>query len=347
MLSKIIGHVLDNNKQPVDKVKISLSGKIVAVSKNDGFFSVSLTETKSPLALTFTKEGFVTNTKFFNSKYQCENFIIIWPTAYQCSFNSTRDFDVLLGGSRIQIPANSFLELDMKKTNSATLQFTLFDVTNPFHRRATSGNFSGKLLNGKISRLNSYGIFDFGITNKSNQKLKLRSGAEIKLSIPIPPRLIKLAPKSMGFFAFDTSLGIWNQIGSFNFAANAQTYNGSVVSFGGVHNLDDQQDTTCIRLKVIRMWDSAPMSNFHVYVDGLQYFSEGWTDSSGIVFLLVQRNASFTVTADGNIGTSNYGTPNPPTFISPDFSSDIGDCGDPVLCPLLGVIEVDLIVGGI
>ena len=39
MLSKIIGHVLDNNKQPVDKVKISLSGKIVAVSKNDGFFS--------------------------------------------------------------------------------------------------------------------------------------------------------------------------------------------------------------------------------------------------------------------------------------------------------------------
>lgn len=346
MSSKIIGYVLDNNKRPVDKVKISLKGKIIATSKEDGFFSVPLTKTKSQAALSFIKEGFVSNTKLFNPKYQGRNIIIIWPNAYRCKFNPSRDFDVLLGGARIQIPADSLLGLDNKKNNDyKNLQFTLFDVTNPFQRRAASGNFSGKLLNGKITRLNSYGIFDFGLTDKNDRVIKLRRGAEINLSIPIPPKLVKLAPKSTGFFSFNTTLGIWVQSGSFNLVSTTQTYNGSVTSFGGVHNLDDPQDTTCIKLKVVRMWDSAPMPNFHVYVDGLQYFSDGWTDANGFVCLLVQRNASFTAIAEGSIGMSDYGTPTPPTFTSPDFSSGAGDCGNTDRCPCLGTVEVDLIVG--
>lgn len=346
MSSKIIGYVLDNNKRPVDKVKISLKGKIIATSKEDGFFSVPLIKTKSQVALSFIKEGYVSNTKFFNPRYHGENIIIIWPNAYRCRFNPSHDFDVSLGGARIQVPADSLSGFDKKKTNyTAELQFTLFDVTNPFHRRAASGNFSGKLLNGKMTRLNSFGIFDLGLTDETNKALILRRDAKINLSIPIPSRLAKLTPNSTGFFSFDTKLGIWIQSGNFNLVSSTQTYNGSVTSFGGVHNLDDPQDTTCIKLKVVRMWDSAPMANFHVYVDGLQYFSEGWTDANGFVCLLVQRNASFTAIAEGTIGMSDYGTPNPPTFTSPDFSSGAGDCGNPVQCPLLGIVEVDLIVG--
>lgn len=346
MVSKIIGYVLDNNQRPVNEVKISIKGKIVAVSKEDGFFSVALAKTERRAALTFMKEGFVSNTKVFNSKSQSKRIIIIWPIAYQCKFNPSQDLDIVLGGSRIQVPANALVGIDGKKIkDSARLQFTWFDVTNQLHRAAASGDFTGKMLDGKITRLNSYGIFDLGLFDQKDQLLKLRPGAVIDVSIPIPLKLIKQAPKSVGFFSFDTSSGIWVQSGNFDFIPKTLTYNGKVTRFGGLHNLDDPQDTTCVTIQVVRMWDNAPMPNFSVVAHGLQYDSFGTTNANGFVCLLVQRNASFTAESSGSIGSSDYGTPYPATFIAPDFSSVLNDCGDPVLCPFLGAIQVDLIVG--
>lgn len=348
MSSKIIGHVLDNNQRPVNKVKISLKGKIVAVSKEDGFFSVALAKTERRAALTFMKEGFVSNTKVFNSKSQSKRIIIIWPIAYQCRFNPSHDLDIVLGGSRIQVPANTLVGIDGKKIkDSARLQFTWFDVTNQFHRVAASGDFTGKMLDGNITRLNSYGIFDLGFYDQKDRFLKLRPEAVIDLSIPVPPKLIKQAPKSVGFFSFDTSSGIWIQLGNFDFIPKTHTYNGSYKPKPpyGAHNLDNPQDTTCVTIQVVRMWDNAPMPNFYVVAHGESYDSWGTTDANGFVCLLVQRNASFTAESSGSIGSSDYGTPYPATFTAPDFSSCPNDCGNPVLCPFLGTVQVDLIVG--
>ncbi len=346
MVSKIMGHVLDNNQRPVNKVKISRKGKIVAESEEDGFFSVALAKTECRAALTFMKEGFVSNTKVFNSKSQSKRIIIIWPIAYQCRFNPSHDLDIVLGGSRIQVPANALVGLDEKKImDSAILQFTWFDVTNQFDRAAASGDFTGKMLDGNITRLNSYGIFDLGLFDQKGRSLKLRPKAEIDLSLTVPPKLIKQAPKSVGFFSFDTSSGIWIQLGHFDFIPKTHTYNGSVNHFGGSHNLDDPQDTTCVTIQVVNMWNNAPMPYFYVVAHGLQYDSWGTTDANGFVCLLVQRNASFTVESSGSIGSSDYHTLYPANFNAPDFSSGPNDCGNPVLCPLLGTVQVDLIVG--
>lgn len=346
MVSKIIGYVLDNNQRPVNKVKISRKGKIVAESEDDGFFSVTLAKTECRAALTFMKEGFVYNTKVFNSKSQSKRIIIIWPIAYQCKFNPSQELDIVLGGSRIQVPANALVGIDGKKIkDSAILQFTWFDVTKQFDRAAASGDFTGKMLDGKITRLNSYGIFDLGLFDQKGRSLKLQSGAVIDLSIPVPPKLIKQSPKSVGFFSFDTSSGIWVQSGNFNFIPRTLTYNGSITRFGGSHNLDDPQDTTCVTIQVVRMWDNAPMPDFYVIANGSQWYSWGTTDANGFVCLLVQRNASFTAESSGSLGMSDYDTPEPATFTAPDFSSGEIDCGNPVLCPFLGTVQVDLIVG--
>ncbi len=131
-----------------------------------------------------------------------------------------------------------------------------------------------------------------------------------------------------------------------SFRRNTLTYNGSVTSFGGAHNLDEAQDTVCVTVLVVNQWDSTPLANMWVTAHGAQYDFTGTTGSDGTVCLLVQRNASFTVDAIGTSSSgSSFGTPNPPTFTSPDFSSGAGDCGDPDRCPLVGTVYADLIVG--
>jgi hypothetical protein len=347
MASKIAGYVFDRSRRPIAKVKISLKGKVVAESGWDGSFSVALAKAELRVALTFDVEGYVSNTRIYDARVGGSRVVVMWPIAYRVTFNPGRDLDVELGASRIRIPANALTGRDGKKYNDpATLRFTWFDVTSPLQRAAAPGDFSGRLLDRGVQRLNSYGIFDLDVRDPKGRPLTPARGAKIGLAIAVPPKLADKAPKQTGFFNFDAAAGLWTQIDNFVFAPNTLTYNGSVTSFGGAHNLDDPQDTTCVTVRVVSSWDSTPMPNFSVTAQGLQYDSFGTTDSDGFVCLLVQRNASFTAHASGQYGGSDYGTMDPyPTFTSPDFSSGAAACGDPERCPFVGTIHVDLVVG--
>jgi hypothetical protein len=346
MSEKIAGHVLNKDRRPVAKAKILLKGKVVAESGKDGFFSVALAKAETRVALTFVAEGYVSNTRIFDSRVAGINTVLIWPISYRVKFDPSRELDIEFESSRIQVPANALTGREGEKFKGpATLQFTWFDVTSPLQRAAAPGDFSGQLLDRSIQRLNSYGIFDFDFQDAKGQSLELRRGAKIELAIAVPPRLAHKAPKQTGFFSFDAPAGLWIQLGSFTFVQSTLTYNGSVTSFGGAHNLDNPQDTTCVTVQVVNDWDLSPMPNFSVNAHGPQYDSHGTTDANGYVCLLVQRNASFTADAMGSFGGGNFGTPSLTTFTAPDIGSGASDCGDPTMCPFVGTIYVSLITG--
>jgi hypothetical protein len=349
MATKIVGHVVDNNRRPVANVKISFNGNVIGESGKDGFFSIKIPTDQDRLAITFAADRYVSNTRIFSSRVSGKNVIVIWPVAFRVRFDSTRDLDIELGSSRIQIPANALVRPGGKKISGGgvELRFTLLDVTSRFQRSACPGDFSGQLSDGSLRRLNSYGIFDFDLRNLKGGLLSLQRGAKIDLSIPVPRRLVRQSPRQVGFFRFDQVSGIWIQVSDFTFNPGTLTYNGSINQFGGAHNLDEAQDTTCVTVQVINDLGE-PMPDMSVTAHGLQYDSHGTTNADGFVCLLVQKNAPFTVSANGTLGGSGYSTPPgfEPTFTSPNFSSGAGDCGNPVLCPLLGTVLASLIVSG-
>jgi len=345
----IEGHVVDRNRRPLEKVQISVKGKVVAQSGADGFFKVEVPKSARRVAVTFSLAGYVSNTKTFDARIT-GNVIVIWPIAYRVGFDPSRDLDVQLAGSTIQIPANALVAAKSKKPVArAELRFTWFDVTNRFDRAAAPGDFSGKFPDGTVRRLDSYGIFDLDITGRTGESLALRPDAKIALAIAVPEKLVRRAPRSVGFFDFDAASGVWIHAGSFDFVPSTLTYNGNIIRFGGPQNCDEPQDVVCITVQVTSVWNSAPMANMTVVAHGGQYDSYGTTDANGFVCLLVQKNSSITLEAYGTIGSTFWSTPPwmQPTFTTPNITSGAGDCGDPVKCPLLGTVPVDFIVGGI
>ncbi|HEX8685070.1 MAG TPA: hypothetical protein VF654_01175, partial [Pyrinomonadaceae bacterium] len=300
------------------------------------------------VALTFSAEGYVSNTRVYHPRAGGGNVVIIWPVAYRVRFDPARGLDVRLGSSGIKVPADALTGAAGERLDApAELRFTLLDVTNQFQRAAAPGDFSGRMLDRGVRRLNSYGIFDLDIRDSGGRPLRLRREASIDLSIAVPPRLAVKPPRQVGFFDFDAAEGLWVQVGTFNFSPSTLTYNGSVTSFGGAHNLDDAQDTVCVTVKVVHYYNQSPMANFSVTAHGPQYDSYGVTDANGFVCLLVQKNATFTADAHGSLGSSYWLTPPfmVPTFTSPNFSSGASDCGNPTTCPYLGTVPVDVIVG--
>jgi hypothetical protein len=341
-LHTISGHVLASNRRPISDASVSLDGKIVAHSGNDGYFSVDVGKPSTRVALTFAIDGFVSNTRVYNSMEGSGHLVVMWPIAYRVKFDPSRDLDVELGLSRIRIPANAIAGPDGNKPGGpVALQYTWFDVSSPLQRAAAPGDFSGQMRDRSVRRLNSFGIFDIAVLDSKGRALGLGRGASIDLSIPVPRKLAPKAPRQIGFFDFDTVSGYWIEAGHYDFSADTLHYNGTITRLPGVHNLDDPQDTTCVTVQVLNMWDSLPLPNMTVTAAGANYTSTGITNASGYVCLLVQRNASFSVNAYGG----NYMTPSPATFTSPNFSSAASDCGDAVRCPLLGPVYADLIVG--
>jgi len=349
MARTISGHVIDDRHAGLAGVDISSAGTHIGTTASDGSFSVTVAKPGNRIAVTFAAAGYVTNTRVYDGRRDSQAVVVLlWPIAHSLTFDASLALDVAFDKSRIQIPANALADgSGTPFSGRAVLQFTLFDVTQTLQRAAASGDFSGRLDGGGApQRLNSYGIFDIAVRKAADgQPLDLRSGTSAELSIAVPKKLVKHAPKKIPYFDFDIGDGTWVQTGEFGFNADTLTYNGMTTSLGGEHNLDIPQDRTCVTVQVVRIWDQAPMANITVSASGPNWTSTGLSNVNGFCCLIVQRNASFTPNAQGQIASSYWGTPFPPTFTAPDFASGPEDCGDPVKCPLLGQVEVDLIVG--
>ncbi len=254
----------------------------------------------------------------------------LWPIAYTLKFDSSRALDIEMGRSRVLIPANALVgPKGVKPGTAVSLRYTWFDVTDAFQRSCAPGDFTSELRDGTFQRLGSYGIFDMDIRDSGGGPLSLKRGAKIDLSIPVPPKLAKRPPKKVGFYDFDAVSGRWLPGGAFNFNPHTLTWNGKITRVPGQYNLDDPLTTCCVTIKVIRINDGVPMAGFSVTADGGNYTCTGTTNVDGLVCLIVEMSSTFTVTASGSIGTSDYGTPNPPTLMSPAINSDQDDCGGP------------------
>jgi hypothetical protein len=349
MPSPIQGRILNEAGRPIANVRISLNGKAVAASAKDGFFSVASPRTRSNLALTFATDGYVSNTKIFDPKASGLHSVVMWPIAYRVRFDPTRELDIELGSSHIVIPANVLTgSAGEKITSHVTLQYTWFDVTNSLQRAAAPGNFSGRMLDRRVQRLNSYGIVDLVVTDAKGRALGLRAGRGVELALPVPQKLVSQAPRQVGFFDFDLSSGQWIEDGPAELDTRALVYTVVIHRFPGpdgstAHNLDDPQDTTCVRVQVVSFFDGSPLAGFTAIAHGAQYDYQTTTDSNGYACFLVQRNASFWVEAYGVFQGSLWGATGGPTFTSPNVSYP--DCSDPCCCPILGAAPLSPTVG--
>jgi hypothetical protein len=350
MPSVIRGQVIDNQRHPVEGVRISRAGKDLARTPPDGSFAVQVGRAGARVALTFTADGHVPNTRVYDSRADGINTVVIWPFAYRVRFDPGRELDVELGVSRIRVPENAILgrRRGTAAAEKIELAFAWFDVTDEFQRAAIAGDFSGRAEDGRTYRLDSFGAFALDLRDPKGGSPDLRPEAAIELSIGITPRLAARAPQRVGLLGFDASKGSWIQTGaSFDLGPERRTYHGVVKSPAGVHMMDDPLNTTCVTVQLINPYDGSGLKDMLVQVNGSNYGFSAVTDVHGFVCLVVARNSPFSLTAQGSpYGSGSFwATPNPVTLVSPDIGSSAANCGDPSLCPLVGAVPAYFVVG--
>jgi hypothetical protein len=239
---RLVGRVIDDAARPVANARIIRLGQVVAEAGMDGSFSVTLNG-KDRDALTFVHEDYVPNTRVYFGRRPAAGNVVLWPVAHKVRFDAARDFSATLDGAEIRIPADALITAGGRPVaGSVVLSFTLFDVTNPLQRLAAPGDFTGRLRDGSIRPLNSYGIFRIDMMDARRQAVRVRPGVSVALSIPIPRPLVKNAPKQAGYYVFDPADGMWIESGRFELSPTRPAYVSRigrlVYGDGGAGNVD-------------------------------------------------------------------------------------------------------------
>ena len=321
------------------------SRKVIGKSARDGRSS-SLSAEGKRIAVTFTARDHIPNTRLFDRRATAVELSRRLPITNRVTFDARQGLTISFGRTGIRIGPGTLIDGQGKPLGEgAVLEFTLLDVTNPSERLAIPGDFKGLMRDRSVVQLNSFGVFELNVLDRKGRAAALVRGETIDLSIAVPERLAPKAPKAIPFFDFDRSTGNWVEVGSFEWARSTLTYNGRVERLGGAQNLDDPTMVTCVTIRTVDAFFHNPLPFASVTAQLSQSTSYGVSDANGYVCLLVERNAPFSVSGGLVLGGSHYMSVVPMNFMAPDIQSGAADCGDPVKCPYIGDLELDLVVG--
>ncbi len=234
----LVGTVSDTDgTNKLADVTIEVGGRSVKTN-GQGYFVLDRLPENGETVVKLSKEGYVETAEVVAIHEGVSTQIDVFmrqaqaPVAIDASAGGT----VSSGAASVEIGGGDLVDADGNAYHgTAHVSLTPFDPTTEAGRKAFPGEFKGVRQDGSVEPLVSYGFVDVTVTDGSNRKLQLRSGAEATLRIPIPSSLQGDAPSSMPLWWFNTEDGKWHEVGTLTRKGNV--YEGKIPHFS-IYNSD-------------------------------------------------------------------------------------------------------------
>lgn len=345
----ITGSVVDPAGRPVAGAEITLGGARVAADAK-GAFTVKQKLSPERLLLGVKAPGYVAASRVLTLSTAGEikpRPLVLRTLAKPTVLPAERGGQIRFGdGGMLVVPANAFVGADGNPAKGqVSVSVTPINVSDPAALPTAPGDFTATAADGKVVKLQSYGMFDFQASDAEGRPLSVAPGVELPFTLRLPDRPRPPPGEAIGLYRFDQAAGRWASMGAIR--QTVSLVYGGVITSTGEWNADDPFETTCITIRAysvdVQTQAQVPFPNAEVWAQGVDYASTsvGHTNANGLVCLLVKRNATVSITAY----SGNWTTMTPTVLQTPNIQSGAGDCGNPDLCPLVTSIVMDLVVG--
>jgi hypothetical protein len=213
--SIITGKIIANSKDFSDAEITSNIGTLV-INKLDSLGNYELKiNCINDVVLNFEKDRFVPVHKNISLKEGSNELDVFMAdmTAFE-SINISKNFSIQQDGVSMEIPASSLIRVsDGMPADSAKVSLTSFDATSPEDMQFFPGELEGINENGIVLPLESFGFFKIEVEDNSGNALELKENSSIGVRFPIAESQKDEAPKTIPFWHFNETLGIWQEIG--------------------------------------------------------------------------------------------------------------------------------------
>jgi hypothetical protein len=285
----ISGRVLNLEGVPVAGAVIRTPGGAETVTGPAGTFQLGGLAATPRLAVSVQAPGYDGTTAIYEvrSGATLDRPIRVQPLAPPVVISAGAGGSVpIAGGGQVVIPANAFA--GVSAGDPVTVRATYIDTQNPAQFSTAPGDFTGTDLAGNPVRMESWGMISVAATGPSGQPVDLAPGQTANIEFPqrggtgVPTRAV---------WTFDPAQGTW--VEETTAVVTPTTINVTVPTLAPRRNLDTPFPPVCIAVRVLQADNVTPRVNEYVAATGITYagFTQGWTNTSGVVQLLVPANS--------------------------------------------------------
>lgn len=290
VVASVRGVVVNENNVPVQGATVvcgtattstdaygAFTFKSISISQNNGYVKV-------------TKAGYFNgNRSFITTAGRTHNLRIkLLPKTITGNFSASSGGTVTLStGSKVTFASNSITDASGNSyTGTVNVSMAWIDPTSADLGSVIPGDLRGITTAGYERALATYGMLGVELTSASGQVLKIASGKQAEMSIPIPAALQSSAPSSIPLWHFDETKGRWVEEGSAT--KSGTSYTGKVSHFS-FWNCDFPMPGVTLCVNVVNQFNQ-PLNNATIrlrLINNPTSISYGNTDSLGNVCGLV------------------------------------------------------------
>lgn len=265
--SDILGLVLDEDNNPVESATVTYRGVSQKTDKNGvySFKNVDISTRHSTLAI--SKDGYFNGNRVFSVSKASSTVklkSILLKKEFRYSFqsqtgtkiNTSDKVSLNFGEASIMVEAtgadyNGVVQVAVKHINPSSDNLV----------EEMPGNLSAINSNQQMQILTTYGMVAVELRSPTGEKLNVKTGKQVEMSVEVPASLLSKAPANIPLWHFDENTGYWMEDGSATLENGRYTGNVSHFSFW---NYDSQRPSVIVSGRVIDQ-NGNPVSGVHIW----------------------------------------------------------------------------------
>ena len=242
------GLVFSTTNDPIPQVAISVGGKTIGETREDGTFDPRiLLELNEGDVVTFAHPEFVPVIRIVRSNPQ---ITIIMRRRAEPAIVNAREGGVISFGEKgeIEVPPNAFALNGRPFEGDVEIRATFINVADRTEIRSAPGAFiSDEFGADQLAPLESFGLAEITATTRGeNQPLELLRGQSLRIAMPI----VTETPRNVNLYVLNPETGIWSLVGEMT---NAGTVlQGDITDLNRTWNADRPCSETlvCVRVEI-------------------------------------------------------------------------------------------------
>lgn len=216
--SKIFVTVVDEAGQPVQGANVAYLGQNYTTNNLGvvGIKNVKISNKHS--VANISKSGYFTSTRVFSA--HSSNWVKVQCVLKTKSFD--KNFQANAGGEIITpdnvvltFPANAIVYESSKQDYSGRVKVAVsyIDPLSETLFDEMPGNMSAITSDNRIDVLRTFGMVMVELETEVGEKLNIKSGQKVKMSVDIPSSMVQQATSTIKMWHFDESTGFWKEEG--------------------------------------------------------------------------------------------------------------------------------------
>ncbi len=294
----LLGHVLDENGNPVDNATVKIGNMVKNTNSEGIYYFRNINTSASATVITVEKAGYFKQIKTVMCTKDQDVYtrIRLTPRTLTGSFAAGVGGEITTNGNaKVSFPNNAIMVDASKATYQGTVNVYAkwIDPRGANISEIMPSDLRGVATNGDEKVLHSYGMMVVELEDASGNKLQIRDGKMATLTMPIPSAETGSAPGSIPLWFVDETNGMWTEQGSAKKVGS--NYIGEVSHFT-YWNVDIPRNFVQFKVILVDQFNN-PIPNCYINIreEFGSNHSDGFTNSEGLFVDFLSENTNFIV----------------------------------------------------